>query len=154
MCATATGTAISSSTEDDKSDKWGPQFAIDGLWPHTADNLFVSKTENTPWLQWRLPRSQTHLAGIVISNPNNGDADSLKNVEVRAGNQSLESDFKGEITINQLCGKFDGPGGKNRVYTIMCTDEIVADYITIQIKNKNAKLQLNEIELVTISRGR
>ena len=109
-----------------------------------------------PWLQWPLG-SRTTMIGITISNPNyntsNGGGENLRNVEIRAGLGHLGPDFKGKISKNEICGKFEGPGDSRRAYTIMCEKEIVADYVTLQILDDNANLQINELEIITKSEG-
>ena len=104
-----------------------------------------------PWLQWRLP-SKTKIAGVTMSTPSTG-GDLLRNVEVRVGNTKVDSEFRGRISVNKLCGEFLGPGNNRRAYTIVCGSYIQADFITVQILNSNAKLQINELELITSFEG-
>ena len=60
---------------------------------------------------------------------------------------------KGRITINDICGKFVGPGEEGGKYTIDCDHELWADYITIQILDDSAILSLNEIRIDTAKYG-
>jgi hypothetical protein len=71
----------------------------------------------------------------------------LRNVEVRAGSQSLSSNFKGEpITINTVCGQFHGPGESGGIYTIKCKNKIVSNYITVQLMSAEpTTLHITEI---------
>ena len=105
-----------------------------------------------PWLQWHLPEKE-NVVGITISTPSVG-GELLRNMEIRAGTKKLEPGFRGKISENILCGKFTGPGGNRRAYTITCESNILADFITIQMLEENSQLQINELELVTSSTGR
>ena len=149
---TVTGSAISSSIYVDDDEKWGPKNAIDGLWSDTEGLLFRSKIEHMPWIQWHLPNT-TNMIGIMISNRNRHSDGYLKHVEVRAGTAYVESDFTGKMKINDQCGTLDGPGKDRRVYTIMCKNEIKADYVSVQILDLNSTLQINELEIIHKSEG-
>ena len=146
------GDAISSSTFEDDRAKWGPQLAIDGQWSEISRDFFSSKSEDFPWLVWHLS-STTKIIGITVSDRNKGSGENLKMVEIRAGKTSVSSRVQGKITDNELCGKFEGPGENNRVYTIMCGNPILAKYISLQILDKNSTLQINELELITDAQG-
>jgi hypothetical protein len=112
-------------------------------------------------LQWNLP-NRTKVFGVSISNEygisqfnNNTHKNDLVNFEVRAGLRSVSelSDFspgihKGKIAINELCGTIEIRGGEDRVYPIICSKSILADYITIQMIDDNAMLQINELEVI------
>ena len=104
-----------------------------------------------PWLQWHLPYT-TKVAGVTIST-SWLEGELLKNVEVRAGSNELDSKFKGKIDVNKYCGKFIGPGANRRSYTILCEEPILADFITIQILENKTQLQINEVELITTTEG-
>ena len=105
-----------------------------------------------PWLQWHLPEKE-NVVGITISIPSVG-GELLRNVEVRAGLTNVNPEHKGKISENKFCGKFVGPGGNRRAYTILCESKISANFITIQMLEENSQLQINELELVTSSTGR
>ena len=105
-----------------------------------------------PWLQWHLPDT-TKVAGITIST-SRFEGELLKNIEVRAGFSSLDSNFKGKIKVNKFCDKFIGPGANRRSYTILCSVPIPADTITVQTMENKTQLQINEIELITTSEGK
>lgn len=147
-----TGTFSSSSIFDDKSNIWGPQFAGDAIWSTSNENLFATYIEDMPWLQWHLP-DKAKVAGITIST-SRFEGELLKNIEVRAGFSALNSNFKGKIKVNKFCGKFIGPGTNRRSYTILCSDPIPADVITVQTMENKTQLQINEIELITTSEGK
>ena len=114
---------------------------------------FSTAKENYPWFQWHLP-NRTQVVGIVLSNTYNGKGNLLQNVEIRAGTTPTDIQFNGKITTNKFCGKLDKASNDRRVYTVMCKNDVDADYVTIQIMDKNAKLELNEIEVITKSEGK
>ena len=93
------------------------------------------------------------MIGIMISSRNRHSAGELKHLEVRAGTSFVEDDFTGKMKINELCGTLDGPGKNRRVYTIMCKNEIEADYVTLQILDLDSVLEINELEIITKSQG-
>ena len=66
----------------------------------------------------------------------------------------IDTRFRGKIETNKLCGKLGGATNDRRVYVVMCEDEIDAEYLTIQIMATNAKLELNEVEIITIDEGK
>ena len=67
------------------------------------------------------------LSSIHLMNRFDCCGDHLRDVEVRAG--MLPVSGKGRITINDICGKFVGPGEEGGKYTIDCVHELWADYI-------------------------
>ena len=86
------------------------------------------------------------LTGVKIYNRQNCCGDRLKSVEVRAGINSVEADYKGRITANSLCGTFVGPGKDAGVYTITCNTPIHANIVTLQIVESGEQtLQLDEV---------
>ena len=156
---TVKGNAISSSVYKDQSSKYSPRFAIDGLWVTRSYNIYTSKREKLPWLQWHLP-NQTLIFGVSLSDEygispfdNKTHKDGLINIEVRAGISSLSASYKGKITINKLCARVEVRGGEDRVYPIVCENSILADYITVQVIDDNAILQINELEIIENSEG-
>ena len=106
-----------------------------------------------PWIQWHLPKT-TQMIGIMISSRNRLSAGQLKHLEVRAGTSFVEDNFTGKMRINELCGSFDGPGKNRRVYTIMCKNEIEADYVSLQILDLDSVLEINELEIIPKSQGK
>ena len=107
-----------------------------------------------PWIQWNL-QNRTSIKGISISNEygiskykNITHKDELVNFEVRAGLTSLPETHSGKIQINQLCGTMEIRGGEDRVYPVICDKSIRADYVTIQVMDDNAMLQINELEII------
>ena len=112
-----------------------------------------------PWLQLRL-NNRTNIMGVVISTPNKDGPNShggnnFRNVEIRAGLEHISSQFRGQLTVNTVCGKFKGPGINRRAYLIVCDENIEADFVTVQILDDNATLSINELEIISdISTGR
>ena len=135
--------------------RYSPTFAIDGKWATRTYNMYTSKTEKMPWLQWKLP-NRTKVAGVSISSEygisklhdNTTHKNDLVNYEVRAGLSSLPANYKGRILKNVRCGRIEIRGGEDRVYPIVCDQAIIANYITIQIIDDNAVLQINELEVM------
>ena len=132
---------------------WGPEFVIDGVISHNVKSVFHSELEDYPWLQWRLPR-QVKLRGITITTRYDCCGDRLRDVEIRAGKMATKDGYKGPLKLNELCGKFPGPGETGKEHTITCGQTITSDYITIQILDDRAILALNEIRLETVSHGK
>ena len=149
----------------DQRNRYGPRFAVDGEWATRSYNVYTSKVEKMPWLQWNLP-NRTNVFGISISNEygiskfkNNTNKNELVNFEVRAGLRSMSDlpdfapeHYNGKISINELCGRIEIRGGEDRVYPIICSKSILADFITIQMIDDNAMLQINELELIKESK--
>ena len=134
------GSAIASSVHKDQRMRYSPTFAIDGKWETRTYNMYTSKKEKMPWLQWKLP-NRTKVAGVSISSEygisklhdNTTHKNDLVNYEVRAGLSSLPANYKGRILKNVRCGSIEIRGGEDRVYPIVCDQAIIANYITIQI---------------------
>ena len=144
--------ATSSVFEND-TQRWGPDFVIDGVISYGVKNFFHSELEDYPWLQWHLPR-QVQMTGITLTTRYDCCGSRLRDVEVRAGKLSTTNGYKGQLSLNSLCGRFPGPGETGREYTITCDHPITADYVTIQILDDRAILALNEIRIQTVYHGK
>ena len=144
--------ATSSVFEND-TQRWGPDFVIDGVISYGVKNFFHSELEDYPWLQWHLPR-QVQMMGITLTTRYDCCGSRLRDVEVRAGKLSTTNGYKGQLSLNYLCGGFPGPGETGREYTITCDHPITADYVTIQILDDRAILALNEIRIQTVYHGK
>ena len=140
--------AQSSSVWSDNVAMWGPKYAIDGLLSHTATQFFHSRLEDNPWLQLSFSQT-TILTGVVITNRMDGHGERLKDVFVRAGLHPLDRSFRGIIKINDKCGMFEGPGETGKQHTINCSSPITAKYITLQIVANDARLQINELDILS-----
>ena len=98
-----------------------------------------------------------NISSVSIVNRKDSNGWRLANIEVRAGINEFKDSSNGEkkVDINQVCGRFMGPGDNGKTYTINCDTAILATYVTIQIVpnftypapfNKTY-LQINEITL-------
>ena len=159
---TVKGSAIASSIYRDQNRNYGPRFAVDGLWSTKSFQIFNSKIEKLPWLQWNLP-NRTDVIGVAISdkwsittfkNATTHSTNDVPNIEVRAGTTPIHGEYKGLITENQFCGRVAVRGGEDRVYTIMCEKSIQSDYITIQMIDDNVSLRINELEVIENLEGK
>ena len=157
LSLTEPGRSISSSVYQNISSKFSPDFATDGSWPihreNTSLTIFSSEREDWPWLEWHLG-SRSYVIGISIADRFYDVGDNLENVEIRAGTTSIDARLKENITENEFCGVFKGPGENYRVYIVMCENEIVADYITLQRLDTNSTLVVSEIEIITRENGK
>lgn len=133
------------------ADKQGPEFAIDGHWSNSLERMFVSNKENMPWFQWHLPNHED-IIGIYISDVNGYKKFETK-IEVRAGINQVDSDFKGKIGINTLCKQMPIFGGEDKVHSVICDKHILAEFVTIQIIDANTTIQINELEIIRNSEG-
>ena len=144
------GVLIASSVYKNNYYKYGPSFAADGS--RSRSYSFQSRRQKDPWIQWHLYTPKV-ITGIKIYTRRDSDDSTnprveLRNVTIRAGNFSINSTFKGEITKNTLCGVFEGPGEIDEHYIINCTKGIMARYVTIQMLGNYTALQINEIDVI------
>ena len=51
--------------------------------------------------------------------------------------------------VNEICGKFEGPGENDKEYFIKCGTPLFANYITVQINRTSSVLQINELKYTT-----
>ena len=79
--------------------------------------------------------------------PNHGKR--LKNLEIRVGSQEIDQSKAdiGLITENTHCGLFAGPGRDGEIITIKCTKPTDGKYVTLQMKNRWAILNIAEVEV-------
>ena len=126
---------------------FGPHLAVDGKISTAKVDFYVSAKEDYPWLQIRLASPQV-IAGLVIVNRYDSYGERLKNVEIRAGLAPVPNGFKGLLTVNKKVGSFPGPGGSGQTHIINFAADTTAQYVTIQIRDRSAILQLNEVTVV------
>ena len=148
----------SSSIYENDQDRRGPQNVISGSYFSFIGPFFQSKKEDYPWIQWKLPRkiniTKVTLMSRDCSTFSQGvDCQVLRLIEIRAGDSPIEADFSGRILTNKLCGTFIGPGETGGEYTIECKEPILSDVITIQLKDDNSILQLNQIKIEKDNKG-
>ena len=138
---------LSSSVYKNDIESYGPEYAIDGFYSDDNRYLFTSKVEDYPWLQWKLAKP-VFVSGIVLCL-----GGYVGDIEIRAGNVSMAPGFKGKLSANIICGRFAGPGEVGEDYTIVCDEPILADYVTIQILDDMATLQINELRIISKFQG-
>jgi hypothetical protein len=127
---------------------YGPGLALDGLYSDDNETLFKSNVEDYPWIQWKLP-SPVSINSIIIN-----FGGSMQDIQIRVGNNSVGTSFRGKINVNTICGKFDGPSKAGEDYTIACKEELLATHVTVQILDDMASLEVNEITIESRALGR
>ena len=149
FCVVGPGVLIASSIYNNNRYRYGPQYASDGVRSRYDRDFFQSRRETNPWIQWHLYEEKV-ITGVKISTRRDCCGEQLRNVTIRAGNFSVDNDYKGLLpTVNKLCGVFEGPGNDSMIYTINCTSAIMAKYITLQIIGNYSSLQINELDVIT-----
>ena len=146
---------MSSSILRNQKQNWGPQFAIDGVWSSERHEIFASKKEDFPWLQWHLPVKR-NLSGVRVSFSNVGETKkSSKTFIIRIANDPVLFKKNRVLVKNEVCGKLivDFPADDRKVYTIMCQNTLLAEYVTIQSVEKSMTLGINEIEIISAHDG-
>ena len=100
--------------------------------------MFHSEEEDNPWLRVRLNKP-FKITSVTVGNRKSCCGSKLQNLEIRAG-------MKNDLT-NEIVGTFEGPGATGAQYVIQLTKEVVAEYLTFQLKKENAVLQIQGIRL-------
>ena len=91
------------------------------------------------------------VSGIEVINRADCCGNRLKNLEIRAGLDSVPSGTTGNVLLkqNKRVGYFAGPGGNGETHRIMFTSPTVVKFITLQLIGRNIKyLNLNEIKVL------
>ena len=109
--------------------------------------FFQSKDEDYPWIQWKLP-FLTLVTGLHVN-----FGASTRDIEIRAGNQTVGPNFKGKIDLNVICDILKGPTETKEDYKLFCGDMILAKYVTLQILDDKARLNINEMKIESGPRG-
>ena len=152
------GSALSSSIRRNQKQNYGPQFAVDNMWSFDCvqcENTFISRKEDSPWLQWHLPVKR-NISGVRVSFSNVVDNNQLsKTYIIRTVDNPVLFKKNRVLAKNEVCGKLivDFPVDERKVYTIMCKINLLAEYITIQNVDKSTKLAINEIEIISSNEG-
>ena len=115
-----------------------PKFAWRGNDAVTNTGFFHSAREDNPWLRIQLNR-RAYITSVTIRNRLDNYGDRLENLEVRAGTKNDNT--------NEIVGHFKGPGVTGGRHVVQFTKPVVANFLTFQIKKKNAVLQINGIYL-------
>ena len=77
-----------------------------------------------------------------------------KTFEIRAGLDSIPFGTKSKISTNTICGEFLATDNTRRVHTVRCVENILAEYVTLQIVEKASKIAINEIEIIPTKEGK
>ena len=111
-------------------------------------HFFQSKKEDFPWIQWKLP-VQVRIKGVNLTLSNVWkETKRLKIIEVRAGMAAIDPKFAGKIQVNEKCRQYKGQVEVGGEYSIMCTDPILANFITIQVLDDSSVLRIDELRII------
>jgi len=146
MSSDSSSRARSSSIYRDNVKNYGPQLTIDGNVSPFSKLFFHSKIENYPWLEIKLPQ-EMEVSSVTIINRKDCCGKRLKNAEVRVGMNPVPEGVNNKIEINTLCGFYEGPGTTGQQAKIACEIPISAKYVTIQLKDRDTTLQINELKI-------
>ena len=132
---------------------YGPKLAIDGRYmddfpDDMKPKFFQTSEEDYPWIEWKLP-FLTNVVGVILN-----FGGSMRDVEIRAGNDTVGPKFRGKINQNIVCDIFKGPSEVEEDYNLFCGDVILAKYVTIQILDDKAQLSINEMKIESGPKGR
>jgi len=120
----------------------GPEYAIDGKISKDNEEFFHSIGEEYPWLQLEMCEEQ-YVRAITIVSRHDCCAQRLKNIEVRAGLDSVPDGFKGRLRLNYKMATYAGPATEGQSYTINFSNQVRAKYITLQ--GERISLEINEV---------
>merc|ERR1719206_513502 len=131
---------------------YGPLKAIDGEISKTNYNFFGSQMENNPWLEVSMPEG--YIKGVEIVTRCCCCADRVKNIEFRAGMDSVPNGFKGRLTFNTKVATFVGPANANlKTYRVDFDESVLAKYVTLQRFGRigtRVTLEINELRMITL----
>merc|ERR1719317_772816 len=126
---------------------YGPLKAIDGKISKTNYNFFGSHMEDNPWLEVSMPEG--YIKGVEIVTRCCCCADRVKNIEFRAGMDSVPNGFKGRLTFNTKVATFVGPANANlQTYRVDFDEMVLAKYVTLQRIGTGVSLEINEIRMI------
>ena len=78
-------------------------------------------------------------------------ADRVRDLEFRAGLDTVPSNYKGKLTVNSKVAAFAGPADKNlETYIITFDRKVHAKYVTIQRMGDGVTLEINEIRMIMV----
>ena len=118
---------------------YGPQRAI------SEAQFYHSKSDDSyPWLQFEFPYPYK-VSSLKIINRRNCCGERLRNLEIRAGYEAVQSDFRGQISTNEIVGTFEGPGQDGEEINIYT--DTWAKYLTFQILGGKETLQIEEVTI-------
>merc|ERR1719312_1353044 len=131
------------------STQYGPEKAIDGVISEGLGNFFHSGDEEYPWLELSMPEG--FISGVEIVRRYDCCADRVRDLEFRAGMESVPNNFTGKLTLNKKVASFAGPADENiKAYRIYFEGRVRAKYVTIQkintINTIDPALEINEVK--------
>ena len=89
------------------------------------------------------------ISGVEIVTRYGCCAERVRDIEVRAGMESVPSGFKGRLTTNTKVATFDGPADANlKTYRINFDRSVLAKYVTLQRIGGNVTLEINEVTMI------
>ena len=140
-------TPRASSKLNDYDNEFAPEKAIDGKISEEHLNFFHSKKEDNPWLEVSMPEGL--ISGVEIVTRYGCCADRVRDLEFRAGLNTVPSNYKGKLTVNSKVATFAGPADKNHeTYIINFERKVRAKYVTIQRMGYGVSLEINEIRMI------
>ena len=140
--------ALASSINLNDESHYGANFAIDGKLSSSHIGCFQSQAMHHPWHMTIFNHIIT-LTGIKIHRKYDSDSGSFNNIDVRAGKIAIPDNYSGNITQNELCGTFVGPGVSDNVIKVSCGTPIKANVVTLQMMDQGDQtLQLDEVEFI------
>ena len=126
---------------------YGPLKAIDGKISKTNFDFFGSQMEDNPWLEVSMPEG--FIKGVEIVTRWGCCADRVKNIEFRAGRESVPIGFKGRLTSNTKVATFVGPADANfQTYRVDFNHNVLAKFVTLQRIGTGVSLEINEIRMI------
>ena len=88
------------------------------------------------------------VSNVKLVNRKDGWFERLKNAEIRAGMDEVPFGTTNKLlNINTACATYQGPPTNNQDIYLVCNSSIMAKFLTIQLKDKNAILQINELKI-------
>ena len=100
--------------------------------------FFHSEEEPYPWIRFQLNR-RTIITSVTVHNRKFNRGERLAKLEVRAG-------LRNDLT-NQILGRFDGPGKSGHAYVISTTTQLIAEFVSLQLRLKMGILQIQGLVL-------
>jgi len=130
----------------DETCVWGANWAIDGEIPTEYGRILHSQSSNLPWFEVEL-NDPSIILNVTINNREDCCGERFKNAEIRAGMTRVPDGTTGPLDINTICGTYQGPSVQGDVIRIDCASPITAKYVTVQLKDNDATLQISEIRM-------
>ncbi len=117
-----------------------------------GQELFVSQSENQPWLQLEFEKD-VEVSQIWFTSIYDDFDEQLwfTDITISVGMESMETKAgagAGTVSRNPLCATFDGPSAAGANLTLPCNEPLTGIYVIIQQDNSDAapkKLAINEV---------